>query len=265
MSDYSEHLIKQKNHSDQHQREIPVCDILGVHIAAINMDILMQFTRKHIKELSGKYICVANVHTTVTAYDDPDYLNVQNHAVLAIPDGGPLSSLGRKRGYPDMQRTTGPEYLEHVLSESVEHGWTHYFYGSSKETTDRMIQEILRRYPGIRISGVYNPPFRALTEEEDQQVIKQINEAEPDFIWVGLGAPKQEKWMYAHQGKVHGLMVGVGAAFDYLAGNIQRAPSWMQKANLEWLYRLMQDPKRLFRRYLYTNTRFLWKAVILGK
>ena len=242
MSDYSEHLIKQKNHSDQHQREIPVCDILGVHIAAINMDILMQFTRKHIKELSGKYICVANVHTTVTAYDDPDYLNVQNHAVLAIPDGGPLSSLGRKRGSPDMQRTTGPAYLEHVLSESVEHG-----------------------YPGIRISGVYNPPFRALTEEEDQQVIKQINEAEPDFIWVGLGAPKQEKWMYAHQGKVHGLMVGVGAAFDYLAGNIQRAPSWMQKANLEWLYRLMQDPKRLFRRYLYTNTRFLWKAVILGK
>ena len=251
--------------SNKQMNRIPACDILGVHIAAIDMNWLMQFTREHAEELSGEYICVSNVHTTVTAYDDPSYLTVQNSAVLAIPDGGPLSALGRKRGFPGMKRTTGPAYMENVLAESVRHGWTHYFYGSSKATTDKMVEEVRRRYPGIEIRGVLNPPFRELTVEEDQQAIQQINEAAPDFIWVGLGAPKQERWMYAHKGKVHGLMIGFGAAFDYLAGNIRRAPEWMQKANLEWLYRLFQDPRRLFWRYLYTNTRFLWKAVICGK
>ena len=107
--------------------------------------------------------------------------------------------------------------------------------------------------------------IRQLTEEEDRLIVEKINEAQPDFIWVGLGAPKQEKWMAAHQGKVRGLMVGVGAAFDYIAGNIERAPEWMQKCNLEWVYRLIQDPKRLFKRYLVTNTIFIWNAVIRGK
>lgn len=105
---------------------------------------------------------------------------------------------------------------------------------------------------------MYSPPFRALTEEEDEEIVKQINQTKPDFIWVGLGAPKQERWMAAHQGILEGFMVGVGAAFDYFAENIRRAPQWMQKLNLEWLYRLLQDPKRLFKRYLVTNTKFLW-------
>ncbi len=246
------------------QSQIPVVNIMGVNIAAIDMDRLLEFTRDNISRLSGDYMCVANVHTTVTAYDDPEYRNVQNSAVMAIPDGGPLSSIGRKRGY-EMERTTGPSYLEEILKESGEHHWRHFFYGSTKETTDLMIRKIEEKYPGAAVAGVYNPPFRPLTEEEDKEVINMINAAEADFVWIGLGAPKQEFWMYAHQGRIKGFMVGVGAAFDYLAENISRAPEWMQKANLEWFYRLMQDPRRLFKRYFYTNTKFIWNAVIRGK
>ena len=130
---------------------------------------------------------------------------------------------------------------------------------------DILAKGLPQRYPGIQIAGMYSPPFRPMTEEEDRQIIEKINAAEADFIWVGLGAPKQENWMYAHQGKLHGLMVGVGAAFDYEAGNIHRAPLWMQKHNLEWLYRLVQDPKRLFKRYFITNSVYLIQAGLRGK
>ncbi len=245
--------------------DIISCPILGVNIAAINMDQLLYFTHEHIKELSGNYICVANVHTTVTAYKDKLYRDIQNNGVMAIPDGGPLSSVGRKRGYTSMERVTGPDYMEEILKCSSSHNYRHFFYGSSKKTTDQMIQSIKNKYPDIQIAGVYNPPFRTLTQEEDHSIIELIRAADPDFVWVGLGAPKQEIWMAEHQYKIPGLMVGVGAAFDYFAGNIKRAPKWMQKANLEWFYRFCQDPKRLFKRYFVTNTSFIWNAVIRGK
>lgn len=244
---------------------IPVCPILGVNIAAVDMDWLMNFTKLHIRELSGEYMCVSNVHTTVTAFEDPSYCAIQNGGILAIPDGGPLSSVGRKRGYPQMRRTTGPSYLEEVLKQSAENGWRHYFYGGTEQTLEALRQVLAENYPGVQVAGLYSPPFRPLTEEEDSRIIEQINRADPDFLWVGLGAPKQEVWMAAHQGQVKGFMVGVGAAFDYLAGNIQRAPQWMQKCNLEWLYRLVQDPKRLFKRYLYTNTKFIWHVMLKGR
>lgn len=245
--------------------QIPTCSIMGVNIAAIDMQQLLNFTHKHVKELSGRYICVSNVHTTVTAYDDESYRTVQNNAVLAIPDGGPLSSVGRKRGFPAMQRTTGPEYMEKILTTSAEYGYRHYFYGSTDETLRLMCEKLRERYPGLQIAGTYSPPFRPLTAEEDAAAISRINDAQADFVWVGLGAPKQERWMAQHEGQLHGLMVGVGAGFDYFAGNIKRAPQWMQRCNLEWLYRLLQDPKRLFKRYLYTNVKFIWKACIKGE
>lgn len=244
---------------------IPVCNILGVDIAAINMSWLISFTRDNIKRLSGDYMCVSNVHTTVMSYEDPAYCAVQNGGIMAIPDGGPLSSVGRKRGFGNMARTTGPSYLEEVLKISAENGWSHYFYGSTEETLEKLRGILQKKYPDVSIAGMYSPPFRPLTEEEDEAIVAQINAGGADFVWVGLGAPKQENWMAAHQGRVHGLMVGVGAAFDYMAGNIQRAPQWMQNCNLEWLYRLLQDPKRLFKRYLVTNTKFIWNVCIRGK
>ena len=244
---------------------IPVCNILGVKIAAIDMQWLLSFVDSHIEQLCGDYICVSNVHTTVTAYEDPAYLKVQNGGILAIPDGGPLSAVGRKRGFKDMQRTTGPDFMEQIFQISAEKGYRHYFYGSTQQTLDSLFASLQKKYPGIQIAGMYSPPFRPLTAEEDEMVVRQIMASNPDFIWVGLGAPKQEIWMADHKGKVNALMVGVGAGFDYFVGNIQRAPQWMQKCNLEWLYRLIQDPKRLFKRYLHTNPAFIWHAYIRGK
>ena len=244
---------------------IPTCNIMGVNLAAIDMPWLIEFTKKHIKNLSGEYICVSNVHTTVMSYDDASYCAVQNGGIMAIPDGGPLSSVGRKRGFSNMKRTTGPDYMKEILKISAEEGFRHYFYGSTERTLNKLSKILEKRYPNVQVVGMYSPPFRPLTKEEDEEVIRMINESQADFVWIGLGAPKQERWMADHKGKVNGLMVGVGAAFDYEAGNIERAPMWMQKANLEWLYRLLQEPKRLFKRYFYTNTKFVIQAMIRGK
>lgn len=241
---------------------IPTCNIMGVNIAAINMEWLKQYLKENLQDLKGDYICVSNVHTTVTSYEDENYRNIQNNALMAIPDGGPLSSIGRKRGFSSMDRTAGPSLMEEIFKDKE---YIHYFYGSTEETLGLLEKKLKEKYSGIKIVGMYSPPFRKLTKEEDEKVIEKINNCNPDFVWIGLGAPKQEIWMAEHQGKVNGLMVGVGAGFDYFAGNIKRAPLWMQKSNLEWLYRLIQDPKRLFKRYFVTNTKFIWHAVIKGE
>ena len=229
------------------------------------MEWLLKYLDENIDDIKGDYICVSNVHTTVTSYEDASYCAVQNGGLMAIPDGGPLSTVGHRRGYKNMTRTTGPNLMGEIFSISVKNGYRHYFYGSKEETLELLEKKLKKKYQGIQIVGMYSPPFRPLTEEEDKAAVDRINEAKPDFVWIGLGAPKQEKWMAAHQGKIDGLMLGVGAGFDYFAENIKRAPMWMQKSNLEWLYRLMQDPKRLFKRYWSTNTKFIWNAIIRGK
>ena len=245
--------------------EIPVCNIMGVNIAAIDMNWLLKFTEKYITDLSGDYCCVSNVHTTVTSWEDKDYCMIQNGGILAIPDGGPLSSVGKRRGYTKMKRTTGPAYMEEIFKISAQKGYRHYFYGSTKETLEKLRKQLLKKYPDIQIAGMYSPPFRTITEEEDRRIVEKINKTHSDFVWIGLGAPKQEKWMAKHQRQIKGFMVGVGAGFDYFAGNIARAPKWMQNRNLEWIYRLFQEPRRLFRRYWHTNTRFIWNAYIKGR
>lgn len=245
--------------------EIPICNIMGVNIAAINMKWLLDYLEKNLSNLKGDYICVSNVHTTVTSYAEPSYCAIQNGGIMAIPDGGPLSSLGRKRGFVTMERTTGPSLMGELFKISSKRGYRHYFYGSTDKTLEKLKNKLQEYYPGIQIAGMYSPPFRALSIEEDNEVIEKINETNPDFVWIGLGAPKQEKWMFNHQGSINGLMIGVGAGFDYYAGNIKRAPQWMQRCNLEWLYRLMQDPKRLFKRYFCTNIKFILYAYLLKK
>ena len=152
---------------------------------------------------------------------------------------------------------TGPDLMGEIFKCSKKYGYKHYFYGSKPETLKALEQKLKDQYQ-LNIAGMYAPPFREMTEEEDEEAVDRINRAQADFVWVALGAPKQERWMYMHQGRVHGLMIGIGAGADYFAGNIKRAPMWMQKSSLEWLYRLFQEPKRLFKRYLVTNTKFLW-------
>lgn len=243
---------------DKPTTPLPVCEIMGVHIAVTDMARTVQCIQDHLERWRGEYICVANVHTTVTAYRDPAYRAVQNGAVLALPDGGPLSRYSRRKGFAQAQRVTGPDLMQQLLRTRGGRPYRHYFYGSTPETLDLLRQKIEQSYPDAVIAGMESPPFRPLTPEEDAAAVARINDARPDFVWVGLGAPKQEQWMAAHRGRVQALMIGVGAAFDYEAGNIRRAPAWMQRCSLEWLYRLLQDPRRLFKRYLVTNTRFLW-------
>jgi len=252
-------------HHKVDKNRISTCNIMGVNIAAIDMDWLIRFTEKNVKVLSGDYMCVSNVHTTVISYENSEYRKIQNGGIMAIPDGGPLASVGRMRGFKGMSRTTGPSYMKEVFKISEKNGYRHYFYGSTQETLDKLKSYLEDEYPGLCIAGMYSPPFRCTTEEEDEQTIHSINITNPDFVWIGLGAPKQEVWMASQQGKIKGFMVGVGAGFDYFAGNIKRAPEWMQKNNMEWFYRLLQEPRRLFYRYLNANVKFIWYAIIRGK
>ena len=252
------------------------CSIMGVNISVTNMEKTVKSIVSNLDNWRGSYICVSNVHTTVMASEDEYYKNIQNSAVMALPDGAPLSQYCHEKGFHEAERVTGPDLMKTLLAMNtgaiVKNDQTsqniqgrqktiqHLFYGSTQETLDKLKQVITERYPEAEICGMISPPFRELSEVEDADIINEINNAKPDIVWVGLGAPKQEIWMYNHQNKINALMIGVGAAFDYESGNIKRAPKWMQKVSLEWLFRLMQDPKRLLNRYFDTNIKYIrWK------
>lgn len=234
------------------------CNILGINVNVTTLEDTKNYIKYNLEDLRGKYICVSNVHTLVTAYDNKEYLNIQNSSAMTLPDGKPLSIVSKFKGFKEAERVTGPDLMGEMFKESCELGYTHYFYGSTKETLSKLEEKLKKRYPKINIIGKYSPPFRKLTEEENKRVIESINAVKPDFLWVGLGAPKQEEWMFDHKDKIYSLMIGVGAGFDYHAENIKRAPKWIQNASLEWAYRLIQDPKRLFKRYFITNTKFIY-------
>lgn len=234
------------------------CNILSVNIAVTNMKSVIYYLTKNLEKLRGEYVCVSNVHTTVMAYNDVSYREVQNNAAIAVPDGKPLSLVCRIRGYKNAQRVAGPDLMPEILKISEREGYRHYFYGSTEQTLESLEKNLREKYPNLNIVGTYSPPFRKLTKEEDERIVRKINETKPDFVWVGLGAPKQERWMYEHKGRVNGVMLGVGAAFDFHAGTAKRAPKWMQECYLEWLYRLIQDPRRLMKRYVRSNAQFIW-------
>lgn len=238
------------------------CSVLGVHVTVGDMDSIKQCVIENIEELRGKYICVSNVHTTVMAYENRSYRRVQNGAAMVFPDGGPLSIACRLMGHKGARRVTGPDFMGEMFKEKK---IKHFFYGSTPETLDKLKEVLKIQYPDIQICGMYSPPFRTLSPKEDEEIIKMINDTNPDIVWVGLGAPKQENWMAKHEGKIDAVMVGVGAGFDYFAGNIKRAPMIMQKLSLEWLYRLLQEPKRLYKRYFSTNTVFIVACYRLWK
>ncbi|SHK18309.1 WecB/TagA/CpsF family glycosyltransferase [Tepidibacter formicigenes] len=241
--------------------KLKTCNILGVNINVTNMKETVEIIKDNLDKIKGDYICVSNVHTTVMSYEDENYKAIQNGGFMALPDGKPLSIISKKRGFKEAERVTGPDLMEEIFKISEENEYRHYFYGSTQETLDTLKRELNKKYPKLNIVGMHSPPFRKLTEEEGKEIVENINKAKPDFIWVGLGAPKQEIWMHEHENKVNGLMIGVGAGFDYHAGNISRAPKWMQNMSLEWLYRLLQDPKRLMSRYINTNLKFIYYII----
>ena len=236
--------------------------VLGVRFAVTNMSEAVLYIRDHICELEGKYICLSNVHTTVMAHENPDYLEVQNGAALVLPDGAPISKILRHRGHKGADRVAGPDLMKAMFISAMDGKLPMYFYGSSEKTIELLEKNIRKKYPGIDLRGFESPPFRQLTEEEDREAVERINSSGAQIVWIGLGAPKQEKWMRDHQDRIKPLMIGVGAGFDFHAGTIKRAPEWVQSIGMEWLFRLFQDPGRLVRRYVITNIKFMWYMII---
>ena len=240
--------------------QIPTCRIMGCEILDADMEWLIRFIEKNIEYLSGDYITISATKELVMASEDKEFYLCQNGGVLAIPDGGPLKTYGKLHGHKGMKRITGPDLMLELFKASEKHGWRHYFYGTTQDTLDKMTTKLKNEYPGLQIAGTHPSMFRNLSSEEDQAVVAEINATNPDFVWFSLGAPKGNYFASDHQGLISGLMLSVGAGFDYYAENIERAPSWMQKADLEWLYRIIQDPKRLAKRYFVTIPKFLCRA-----
>lgn len=233
--------------------------IAGVEVSAVNMQQALAILGAHIQERERGYVCVSDVHSLMKASRSPRLGQVFSQTVLTVPDGMPLVWAGRRAGAADMGRVCGPELLPALLAAGVQHGWRSYFVGGREEVAEALRENLEEIVPGVRIAGMCSPPFRALTPEEDEALVAQINAARPDIIWVGLGAPKQEFWMAKHREALDApLLIGVGAAFDMHAGNVRRAPVWMREHGLEWLFRLSLEPRRLWRRYVGTIPRFMF-------
>lgn len=208
----------------------------------------------------SSYVCFANVHMLMDAYKQPDFNQVINNADIVTPDGRPLSILMNYQYNLHQERACGMDMLPDLLKAAGEKGLSVFFYGSTQKVLDTIIKKAQIDFPQLKIAGAYSPPFRPLTPEEDKSVINMINSSEANLVFVSLGCPKQEKWMNAHKGKVEACMLGVGQAFLTYAGLEKRLPLWARNLSLEWLYRLCLEPKRLWKRYLIGNSRFLYLA-----
>lgn len=203
-----------------------------------------------------KIVCICNTHSVVTARSDYELADAIEKSDMATPDGAPVAAMLRLQGANGQRRINGPDLMLEVCRELSEKSISVFLYGGAPETL-RLLNEFLKvKFPGLDVCGLYSPPFRDLTVEEDDLVVSMINSSGAGLVWVGLGCPKQEKWMNQHRDRVRAVMIGVGAAFDYHAGVIKRAPVWMQNYGLEWFYRLLKEPRRLWRRYFISNTYF---------
>lgn len=235
-----------------------VQSILGARIDALSWDeAIAQITASGAAHES-RYVCICNVHSVVTATRDPEFMKIVNNADMATPDGAPVAWALRTLGFPTQERINGPDLMWQYLDTAQRLHQTAFFYGSTDATLEKLHYSIAKQFPHLNVGGIHAPPFRALTIEEDEAEIEKINGSGANVVFVGLGCPKQEKWMSAHRGRINAVMIGVGAAFDYHAGTIRRAPLWMQRYGLEWLYRLGAEPRRLFKRYAITNTLFIF-------
>ncbi len=231
--------------------------ILGTRVDPTSYESATMQMLKWAQHHESRYVCVANVHTAMEAYDSPEFQGVVNAADLVTPDGMPLVWIMRCLGYPQQERVYGPELTIKLIEAVAIQEITVGFYGSSTKTLEQLIASFKEKYPNLKIAYHHSPPFRPLTTEEDEAVIRAVNASGTKILFVGLGCPKQERWMAAHRGKIQAVMLGVGAAFDFHSGAKRQAPLWMQRSGLEWLFRLIQEPQRLWRRYLIYNSRFI--------
>ncbi len=231
--------------------------ILGMKVSPTSYshtsNLICEWSSQHL----SKYVCVACVNNVMEAYDNERFQRVMNLADLVTPDGMPVVWGLRLLGNPMATRVYGPDLTSILLQDAAERGLTVGFYGASPDTLKRLLSVVTKRFPGLRIVYSYSPPFRALTSEEDEQVIQDVNRSGARILFIGLNTPKQDYWMAEHQGRVQSVMVGVGAAFDFLAGTKRQASRWMMSAGLEWVFRLVTEPRRLWKRYFKHNPRFV--------
>ena len=233
-------------------------NILGVHVSATNMPEAVGQIKTWIANRTRTYVCVTGVHGIMECQDNLRLRTIHNSAGMVTPDGMPLVYISRAGGHARTTRVYGPDLMAAMCEDSVGSGYRHFFYGAAPATLAKLVERIGGRFPGIQIAGSYSPPYRDLTPEEERSVVEEINHSQADVVWVGIGVPKQEKWMAAFRERLDApVLVGVGAAFDFHAGLVPQAPDWMQRTGLEWAYRLAHEPRRLWKRYAKYNPAFV--------
>lgn len=233
-------------------------NVLGVGISVLNLSTALEAIAVAVRERRKGYICVTGVHGVMEAQDDPAFKNILNGAFLCTPDGMPMVWAGKIAGHKDMRRVYGPDLMLDICRWSETSGAKHFFYGGADGVADLLASKLKGKFPKLQVVGTYTPPFRALNADEVKALQAQVAATKPDFFWVGLSTPKQEKFMAEYLPKLDAtLMLGVGAAFDFHSGRISQAPRWMQRTGMEWFYRLCCEPRRLWKRYLRNNPLFL--------
>lgn len=238
-------------------QQLDTFDVLGVPVSVITPERAAETIEAWARDEEGRFVCVRDVPSLMTINDDPAIRDLHKEAAMITPDGMPLVLVGKSRGLP-VSRTCGPDLIDLICSRSPQSGLAHYFYGGKEGVAQRLAETFIRKYPGIKVAGYECPPFRALTPEEDRDVVERLKSSGADIIWIGISSPKQDVWMQQHYKQLPQTLIGVGAAFDFHIDAVKRAPKWMQRTSLEWLYRLASEPKRLWRRYLIQAPRFLW-------
>ncbi len=249
-------------HPEAKLKELPSFKVLGVRVHAVQIpETVAQVEQWISQRRPERFVSFSGMHGVSESIRDASVREILNSADLVVPDGMSLVWVGRQRGQAQRlkRRVYGPEFMETFIRQTGSR-YRHYFYGGAPGVADRLATKMRRLY-AIEVAGTYCPPFRALTEEEEADLQARVRTASPDVLWVGLSTPKQERWMHEHRGRLNvPVLLGVGAAFDFHTGGVQQAPAWMQENGLEWFFRLVVDPKRLWRRYLISGPRFAWNA-----
>jgi len=234
-------------------------DVLGVRFAALQIEDVIARAQQWIAERRGThFVTVSNVHSVVESRHDPRFRRTLNTADLNVPDGMPIVWLGRRRGHVLPRRVYGPDLFIEFCRDTQHKQYRHFFYGGAPDVVASLVEKLKATFPEFQLAGYHSPPFRPLTADEDRQAVEMINSASPDVLWIGLGCPKQELWMEQHRPLLHvPVMFGIGQAFDIYAGKLRQAPRWMRENGLEWFFRLLLEPRRLWHRYLVYNTQFI--------
>lgn len=247
------------NHSDGPNR-IPTrvrTPVLGIPIDPVSMEQALDHIRVWAKRKESRVVCLCNADSLTTAQRDSKLAEAIASADLAVPDGAPVAWMLRRLGCFGQTRVPGPDLMWRYCADAARRGEPVFLYGSTEQTLERLKTALAAAFPGSVVAGSISPPFRPLSAEEEHLHAAAINDSGAATVWVGLGCPKQEEWMHALRGRVGVPMIGVGAAFEFHAGTLRRAPDWMRRTGIEWLYRLIQEPRRLWRRYLLGNVRFI--------